>query len=141
MSLEQYLRKRDFSRTPEPTGDGSIATPAAVPGAGRFVVQRHRARRLHYDFRLEIGGVAGRLGMPALAVQPLGRGRTAVFTADTTRKWQQGPRALERLGLIGGTLRLPLVPLSPAHHAPVEDALRAAGLLDEAGRPVEAVAA
>ena len=57
MSLEQYLRKRDFSRTPEPTGDGSIATPAAVPGAGRFVVQRHRARRLHYDFRLEIGGV------------------------------------------------------------------------------------
>jgi len=49
--------------------------------------------------------------------------------------------ALERLGLIGGTLRLPLVSLSPAHHASVEDALRAAGLLDEAGRPVEAVAA
>ncbi len=49
--------------------------------------------------------------------------------------------ALERLGLVGGTLRLPLVPLSPAHHAAVEQALTSAGLLDEAGRPVEAVAA
>ncbi len=34
--------------------------------------------------------------MPVLAVQPLDRGRTAVFTADTTRKWQQVPRALDR---------------------------------------------
>ena len=49
--------------------------------------------------------------------------------------------ALERLGLVGGALRLPLVPLSPAHHGPLEEALKAAGLLDEAGRPVEAVAA
>jgi 4-hydroxy-tetrahydrodipicolinate synthase len=49
--------------------------------------------------------------------------------------------ALERLGLAGGTLRLPLVPLSPAHHGPMEDALKAAGLLDVAGRPTEAVGA
>jgi 4-hydroxy-tetrahydrodipicolinate synthase len=49
--------------------------------------------------------------------------------------------ALERLGLIGGAVRLPLVPLSAAHHRLMEDALAAAGLLDEAGRPVEAVAA
>lgn len=49
--------------------------------------------------------------------------------------------ALERLGLIGGALRLPLVPLSPAHHRAVEEALAAAGLLDASGRPVEAVAA
>jgi uncharacterized membrane protein len=34
--------------------------------------------------------------MPLLAVQPLGRGRTAVFAGDTTRKWQQGPRALNQ---------------------------------------------
>ncbi len=67
MSLEQYKRKRDFGKTPEPSGDGTSVpspagaahAPAAGAGgpAGRFVVQRHRARNLHYDFRLEIGGV------------------------------------------------------------------------------------
>jgi uncharacterized membrane protein len=34
--------------------------------------------------------------MPILAVQPVGKGRTAVFTGDTTRKWQQGPRAMDQ---------------------------------------------
>ena len=49
--------------------------------------------------------------------------------------------ALERLSLIGGRLRLPLVPLSAGHHAALEDALRIAGLLDAAGKPVERAAA
>jgi bifunctional non-homologous end joining protein LigD len=54
--LESYHRKRDFSRTPEPDGrPGSVAGDEPQPR--RFVVQRHRASRLHYDFRLEIDGV------------------------------------------------------------------------------------
>ncbi|MEA2536350.1 MAG: bifunctional non-ous end joining protein LigD [Chloroflexota bacterium] len=55
MPLEQYRRKRDFARTPEPA-PGRPAAGATAKG-GRFVVQRHRATRLHYDFRLEIDGV------------------------------------------------------------------------------------
>ncbi|HET9657020.1 MAG TPA: DNA polymerase ligase N-terminal domain-containing protein [Kineosporiaceae bacterium] len=54
-TLDPYRRRRDFSRTPEPAG---ARTPAGTtPGGNRFVVQRHRARRLHYDLRLEFGGV------------------------------------------------------------------------------------
>src|SRR6187200_2615454 len=56
MPLDRYHRKRDFSKTPEPAGVHDGGRPAAA-GSGRFVVQRHRATRLHYDFRLEIDGV------------------------------------------------------------------------------------
>jgi len=53
MSLQEYKRKRDFSRTPEPD---AVAGPAGGSGGGKFCVQRHDATNLHYDFRLEIGG-------------------------------------------------------------------------------------
>src|ERR1700678_2981190 len=52
--LTTYQRKRDFARTPEPSGS---APGGQDQGAPRFVVQLHRARRLHYDVRFEIGGV------------------------------------------------------------------------------------
>jgi bifunctional non-homologous end joining protein LigD len=60
--LLAYRRKRDFSRTPEPSGE---ARADVGGGASRlFVVQRHRARRLHYDFRLEVDGVLASWAVP-----------------------------------------------------------------------------
>lgn len=58
--LERYRRKRDFDATPEPSGQRKRRSKAAGPAAGSggsFVVQKHDARRLHYDFRLEMDGV------------------------------------------------------------------------------------
>src|SRR5512132_1069490 len=59
MPLEEYRRKRDFKKTPEPSGERARAAAArrALTAGGRFVVQRHRATRLHYDFRLEVEDV------------------------------------------------------------------------------------
>ncbi len=51
MALEDYLRKRDFSRTPEPPGEEQPA------GGYSYCIQKHAASRLHYDFRLELDGV------------------------------------------------------------------------------------
>jgi len=52
-SLATYRAKRDFGRTAEPSGKASVAAASQL----RFVIQRHDATRLHYDFRLELDGV------------------------------------------------------------------------------------
>jgi bifunctional non-homologous end joining protein LigD len=52
-NLSIYRKKRDFEKTAEPSGD----TPVAPSKRRRFVIQKHAATRLHYDLRLEFGGV------------------------------------------------------------------------------------
>ncbi|HET6921792.1 MAG TPA: DNA polymerase ligase N-terminal domain-containing protein, partial [Anaeromyxobacteraceae bacterium] len=55
--LGRYRAKRRASATPEPFGAGPGEAPSPAGETGRFVVQKHAARRLHYDFRLEHDGV------------------------------------------------------------------------------------
>ena len=59
MVLEKYKQKRNFSKTPEPSGDVTLAAQRAKRGEKEpfFCVQKHLASHLHYDFRLEHDGV------------------------------------------------------------------------------------
>jgi bifunctional non-homologous end joining protein LigD len=62
MGLAEYKRKRDFKKTAEPAGGKPL--PGKIKGASRFVIQKHDARRLHYDFRLEMERVLKSWALP-----------------------------------------------------------------------------
>src|SRR5256885_1329466 len=67
-SLQRYREMRDFGRTPEPRGErgtrGTRTKGEALEKTLRFYIQRHHATRLHYDFRLELGGVLKSWAVP-----------------------------------------------------------------------------
>jgi bifunctional non-homologous end joining protein LigD len=81
--LTTYRRKRDFQRTPEPSGGPVPPGPnAGADSRRRFVVQRHRARRLHYDVRLEVDGVLVSWAVPKGPTLAAGVRRAAFHVED-----------------------------------------------------------
>jgi bifunctional non-homologous end joining protein LigD len=77
VSLDQYRRKRNRGKTPEPFGRS-----AASSDRPRFVVQRHAARSLHYDFRLERGGALASWAVPKGVPLRRGERHLAVHVED-----------------------------------------------------------
>src|ERR1700750_1266304 len=62
MGLVEYKRKRDFKKTAEPAG--AAQTRGGKTRSRRFIIQKHDASRLHYDFRLEMDGVLKSWAVP-----------------------------------------------------------------------------
>ncbi|GAB2771331.1 DNA ligase D [Salinimicrobium soli] len=82
MGLDEYIRKRNFKNTPEPEGEYDKKT-----GHLRFVIQRHRATRLHYDLRLEMEGVLKSWAVPKGPSMNPDDKRLAIQTEDHPIKY------------------------------------------------------
>ena len=101
MALTEYKRKRDFKKTSEPAGRPA---PKKVKGASRFVIQKHAARRLHYDFRLEMEGVLKSWALPKGLPWQRGEKHLAVEVEDHPIEYEDFEGVIPEGQYGGGTV-------------------------------------
>jgi bifunctional non-homologous end joining protein LigD len=101
-ALETYRRKRDFTKTSEPPP--SIPRRRSQRSSELFVIQKHAARRLHYDFRLEMDGTLKSWAVPKGPPYELGERRLAMATEDHPMEYAQFEGIIPRGEYGGGTV-------------------------------------
>ena len=102
MGLTTYKAKRDFRHTSEPKG--GKPKPKGVKGASRFVIQKHAASRLHYDFRLQMEGVLKSWAVPKGLPWTQGEKHLAVEVEDHPIEYENFEGVIPEGNYGGGTV-------------------------------------
>jgi DNA ligase D-like protein (predicted 3'-phosphoesterase) len=98
-SLKEYHKKRDFRKTPEPEGREERSTGDRI-----FVIQKHDASTLHYDFRLEIDGILASWAVPKGPSTDPRQTRLAIPTEDHPREYANFEGVIPESEYGGGTV-------------------------------------